>query len=87
MQRLGQKQAGIPATKEQPPARLQNVVNLLDALRRSIQEEKRVPATAKKGRKQAEGQREILFPILGKRGKEAASKPVVRPAARQKRAG
>jgi hypothetical protein len=83
MQRLGQKQAGIPATKEQPPARPQNVVNLLDALRRSIQEEKRVPAPAKKGRKRVEGQREMLFPILGKRGKEAgeqASCPTSRAA-------
>ena len=84
---LRKKQAGIPATKEQPSARPQNVVNLMDALRRSIQEEKRAPAPAKKGRKRVEGQREMLLPIPGKRGKEAASKPVARPAARQKRAG
>lgn len=84
---LRKKQAGIPATKEQPSARPQNVVNLMDALRRSIQEEKRAPAPAKKGRKRVEGQREMLLPIPGKRGKEASSKPVGRPAARQKRAG
>ena len=84
---LRKKQAGIPATKEQPSAQPQNVVNLMDALRRSIQEEKTAPASAKKGRKRVEGQREMLLPIPGKRGKEAASKPVARPAARQKRAG
>lgn len=83
---LRKKQAGIPATKEQPSARPQNVVNLMDALRRSIQEEKRAPASAKKGRKRVEGQREMLLPIPGKRGKEVASKPVARPAARQKKA-
>jgi DNA end-binding protein Ku len=84
---LRKKQAGIPATSEQSAPQPQNVVNLMDALRRSIQEEKRAPAPAKKGRKRVEGQREMLLPIPGKRGKEAASKPVARPAARQKRAG
>jgi DNA end-binding protein Ku len=84
---LRKKQAGIPATKEQPSTRPQNVVNLMDALRQSIQEEKRAPAPAKKGRRRAEGQGEMLLPIPSKRGKEAASKPVARPAARQKKAG
>jgi len=80
---LRKKQAGIPATTEQSAPQPQNVVNLMDALRRSIQEEKRAPAPAKKGRKRVEGQREMLLPIPGKRGKEAASKPVARTAARE----
>jgi DNA end-binding protein Ku len=85
---LKKKQAGIPAPREHAAPRPQNVVNLMDALRRSIAEEKRAPALAKKGRKRIPGQREMLLPIPGKKGKEAeASKPVARPATRQKKAG
>jgi hypothetical protein len=66
--------------------RPQNVVNLMDALRRSIAEEKRSPT--KKGRKRIAGQTEMLLPIPGKKAKEtAASKPVARPSTRQKKAG
>jgi non-homologous end joining protein Ku len=32
------KQAGLPTAKEKPAARPTNVVNLMDALRRSIEE-------------------------------------------------
>ena len=35
------KQAGLPAPKEKPPARPANVVNLMDALRRSIEDRRR----------------------------------------------
>jgi DNA end-binding protein Ku len=62
------------------------VVNLMDALRRSIAQEKRAPASSKKGWKRIEGQTEMLLPITGKKGKQVA-KPTVRPSARQKRAG
>jgi DNA end-binding protein Ku len=82
---LKKKQAGIPAPRERAAARPQNVVNLMDALRRSITEEKRAPAAPKKGRKRVEGQTEMLLPIAGKKGKEAAVKPVSKPTARQKR--
>jgi len=44
-------------------------------------------ASAKKGKKRIEGQREMLLPISGKKGKEAADKRVVRRAARHKKAG
>ncbi len=86
---LKKKQAGIPAPREHAAPRPQNVVNLMDALRRSIAEEKRrPPAPAKKGRKRIAGQSEMLLPIPGKKGKEAAaSKPVARPSSRQKKAG
>ena len=84
---LKKKQAGIPAPRERAAARPQNVVNLMDALRRSIAEEKRAPAAPKKGRKRVEGQTEMLLPIAGKKGKEAAVKSVSKPTARQKKAG
>ena len=84
---LKKKQAGIPAPRERAAARPQNVVNLMDALRRSIAEEKRAPAAPKKGRKRVEGQTEMLLPIAGKKGKEAAVTPVSKPTARQKKAG
>jgi len=65
-----------------------NVVTLMDALRRSVAEEKRSTAPAKKGRKRVPGQGEMLRPIPGKKAKEAAaSKPVARPGTRQKKAG
>jgi len=85
---LKRKQAGIPAPREHAAPRPQNVVNLMDALRRSIAEEKRSPASSKKGRKRVPGQTEMLLPIPGKKGKETtASKPVARPSNRQKKAG
>jgi DNA end-binding protein Ku len=66
-------------------------VSLMDALRRSIAEEKtaRAPpakSVPKKGRKRIAGQGELLLPISGKKAK-AEAKPVARPAARQKKAG
>jgi DNA end-binding protein Ku len=84
---LKKKQAGIPAPRERSVARPQNVVNLMDALRRSVAQEKRAPASPKKARKRVAGQTEMLLPIAGKKGKEVAAKPSVRPGARQKRAG
>jgi DNA end-binding protein Ku len=81
---LKRKQAGIPAPRERASARPQNVVNLMDALRRSIAQEKRAPASTKKGRKRIEGQAEMLLPITGKKGKEVAA---TRPPGRQKKAG
>ncbi len=83
---LKKKQAGVPAPRERAAARPQNVVNLMDALRRSIAEGKRTAGPSKKGRKRVEGQTEMLLPISGKKGKEAAAK-VTKPTARQKKAG
>jgi DNA end-binding protein Ku len=79
---LKKKQAGIPAPRERSTARPQNVVNLMDALRRSVAQEKRAPASPKKA-----GQTEMLLPIGGKKGKEAMVKPAAKPTARQKKAG
>jgi hypothetical protein len=67
---LKKKQAGIPATREHAAPRPQNVVNLVDALRRSIEQEKRAPVRSKKERKRIEGQAEMLLPIPGKRARK-----------------
>ena len=71
---LKKKQAGITVSRERATPRPQNVVNLMDALRRSIAQEKAASAPPKKGRKRIEGQGEMLLPIPGKKGKEAAAK-------------
>jgi DNA end-binding protein Ku len=42
-----------------------NVINLMDALRRSVEAERGAPAQAKKGRKRVDGQKEMLLPIEG----------------------
>lgn len=82
---LRQKQAGTAVPRQQPEARAQNVVNLMDALRRSIANGKKEPAP-KRTRKRGEGQREMLLPIDGKQAKEAAQKPASRSSPRQKKA-
>jgi DNA end-binding protein Ku len=84
---LKKKQAGLPVSREHAPPRPQNVVNLMDALRRSIAQEKAASNPPKKGRKRIQGQSEMLLPIAGKKGKEAAAKPAERPSVRQKKAG
>jgi DNA end-binding protein Ku len=83
---LKKKQAGMPVSREHATPRPQNVVNLMDALRRSIAREKVASAPPKKRRQRIEGQGEMLLPISGKKAKEAA-KPAERASARQKKAG
>ena len=48
---LKKKQAGLPVSREHASPRPQNVVNLMDTLRRSIAQEKAVSAPPKKSRK------------------------------------
>jgi DNA end-binding protein Ku len=79
---LCKKQKGERIDRPKEPVRT-NIVNLMDALRRSVAQEKRAPASAKKGRKRIAGQTEMLLPIAGKKGKEVAA---ARPG-RQKKAG
>jgi DNA end-binding protein Ku len=80
---LRKKQRGekIEPPTERAPS---NVVNLMDALRRSLKTEGERPAarSGKKARKRIEGQREMLLPIAGKKAKEA---PVKRRAAGHRR--
>jgi DNA end-binding protein Ku len=83
---LKQTQAGIAVSRQQATLRPQNVVNLMDALRRSIAKEKAVSAPPKRGRKRITGQTEMLLLIPGKKGKEAGTKTPGRASA-QKKAG
>ena len=81
---LRKKQANIPLKKStEKVAAPKNVINLMDALRRSVQTTEAKPAKAAKGKKKASGQREMLLPIAGKKGKEAA-KEVAKAAPRRK---
>jgi DNA end-binding protein Ku len=83
---LRKKQANIPIARKEQAAPARNVINLMDALRRSVAAEGRAAAPAKKSRKRIEGQREMLLPIAGKQAAREAKK-VERPSARQKKAG
>jgi DNA end-binding protein Ku len=84
---LKKKQAGLPVSREHAAPRPQNAVNLMEALRRSIAEEKAASTSPKKARKRIEGQGEMLLPIPGKKGKQAPAKPAERAGARQENAG
>lgn len=75
----------IEAPRERAPAK---VINLMDALRRSVKAELQPghKQQAKRSKKRIEGQKEMLFSISGKRAaKEEARKPT--PAARRRKAG
>jgi len=84
---LQSKQAGMSAPKESQASTPRNVINLMDALRRSVQSGKEKPAAkapAKKARKRVEGQREMLLPISGSKSKEAAKDSAPRSTAKRK---
>jgi DNA end-binding protein Ku len=62
----------------------ENVVDLMDPLKRSIADDRRAePAKGKKPRKAAARQKEMLLPISGKRAKAEAKKD--KPAASRTR--
>jgi DNA end-binding protein Ku len=96
---INQKRNGLPTAKAAPKSS-GNVINLMDALKRSLTSEKQstppaAKAKGKKPRKRVEGQREMLLPISGKRAAKGepkveapgkAEKPVRAPA-RSKKAG
>ncbi|WP_315792540.1 Ku protein [Bradyrhizobium sp. SZCCHNRI1002] len=78
---INQKRAGKPITPKEKPAAT-NVVDLMEALRRSVGKETAPAKAAKpsnKPRKATSGQKEMLMPIAGKKPKEAAKKPATRP--------
>jgi DNA end-binding protein Ku len=83
---LKKKQTGLVTPKGKASEPPRNVINLMDALKKSVASEKGARPQAKKSKKRIEGQREMLLPIAGKKGKEAA-KPVARAATRQRKAG
>jgi DNA end-binding protein Ku len=82
---LRKKQKGEKIERVKEPSRT-NVVNLMDALRKSVAEEKKPATKTKKVRKRIAGQSEMLLPIQGDKGKETA-KHVTRSRAKQKKAG
>jgi DNA end-binding protein Ku len=70
---INRKRAGKPLTKKERPAG-SNVVDLMDALRRSVGEAAPTKS-ARKPRKVSSGQKEMLMPIEGKKAsKEPAAK-------------
>ena len=83
---LKKKQAGLATPKGKASEPPRNVINLMDALKKSVASDKGARPQAKKGKKRIEGQREMLLPIAGRKGKEAA-RPVARAATRQRKAG
>lgn len=83
---IRRKRAGLPAETQKMSSAAPNVVSLMDALRRSIAEEKGGKVAPKKGRKRIEGQREMLLPIAGNKDRGAA-KPATRANASRKKAG
>src|ERR1700736_2514095 len=83
---INQKRAGKPIIPKERP-RGENVVDLMEALRKSVggagSESRDLKKGAKRPRKGAAGQKEMLMPIAGKKpAKEAAAK---KPAARARR--
>jgi DNA end-binding protein Ku len=76
---INQKRAGKPIVPKDRP-KGENVVDLMDALRKSVggaaAESKVSKTPAKKAKKAAAGQKEMLMPISGKKpAKETAKKP------------
>jgi len=97
---LKKKQAGLPAPRERAAPAAPNVINLMDALKRSLAAggaandrgaNDRAAAPAKKPKKKMDGQREMLLPLAGKgqgKAKESAKGKAApeAPAARRKKA-
>src|SRR6202167_1024960 len=76
---LKKKQPGLPVARERLTPRPQNAVNLMEALRLSIaQERKDTDAPSKKARERIRGQDQMLLPISGKKRKQAAAKTAER---------
>jgi DNA end-binding protein Ku len=95
---INRKRSGESIKAPSKPVSGDNVISLMDALRRSVsgrQAEAEKPATAtkakgKKPRKAAAGQREMLLPIAGKRPAKAEEKRApkeVKAKARARKAG
>src|SRR5215469_7790296 len=87
---LRKKQKGEKVERPKEPART-NVVNLMDALRQSVQASGGKQSTAarartKKSKKRIAGQREMLLPIPGKKDREAA-RSTARPSSRHRKTG
>ncbi|MBR0782498.1 Ku protein [Bradyrhizobium iriomotense] len=86
---INKKRSGMPITAKAAPKTGGNVINLMDALKKSLAGEKDAAPAAKvakeavkgkKPKKRIEGQREMLLPISGKGGKDAAAKAAPKEA-------
>jgi len=72
---IRKKQAHIPIKKgKETVSAPRNVINLMDALRRSVQTEGKGAPAPKKGKKRVAGQTEMLLPIAGKGEARAKAK-------------
>jgi DNA end-binding protein Ku len=72
---------------EAPRERGEPTINLMDALRRSVRSEQQQSGrkqTAKRGRKRIEGQKEMLFPISGKKAAKEVARKSTRASGRRK---
>lgn len=90
---INKKRSGAPIAAKSTPKSGGNVINLMDALKKSLATEKdtapvakvaKETVKAKKPKKRVEGQREMLLPISGKGGKDAAAKEAAKEAAPKK---
>jgi DNA end-binding protein Ku len=79
---INQKRAGKTITAK-PRPKGENVVDLMDALKKSLASEQAAPQSAKgkRPRKAAAGQKEMLLPIGGKRAAKAETKKADKSAA------
>jgi DNA end-binding protein Ku len=89
---LNQKRKGEPVRTAVTPRDTGNVINLMDALRKSLTTAGKAPSQPAKGKqtkKKASGQREMLMAIAGKgEGKKAPAKEPKRPrTTRERKAG
>jgi DNA end-binding protein Ku len=91
---INKKRTGVLIPAKAAPKTGDNVINLMDALKRSLTSEGASTPTAKpkagkRPKKRVEGQSEMLLPISGKRPKEEAKKSEkpARTPARSRKAG
>ena len=93
LQLLEKKRQGMPAATVRPFVAPTTVVNLMDALRRSIAEDAKAVGTPKKaatpkpkkGKERVLGQGELLLPIAGRKEQpETETKPATQPTSRRK---
>jgi DNA end-binding protein Ku len=87
---INQKRNGLRTTVKAAPKSAGNIINLMDALKRSLADTSQsgppAKAKGKKTRKRVEGQREMLLPISGKDAREESKAQAPKKAQRAVRA-
>jgi DNA end-binding protein Ku len=84
---INAKRAGR-TVKAKPRPSGENVIDLMDALKKSIARQRSEPPAQpkrKRGKKTAAGQKEMLLPISGKGAAKKPAKAPAKPAAGRKR--